>query len=94
MYAYYMPRRDNLRELNPDDVAGICEIYPTARSTDSNSCEPRHGFSSSCGADQTSGCSAVPGARSSGVLDASALGAAFAFGLAYTARRRRRAQSG
>lgn len=90
MYAYYMPRRDNLRELNPDDVAGICEIYPTTRVPDSSSCEPRHGFSSSCGADQTSGCSAVPGARTNGSRDASVLGASFALGLAYAARRRRR----
>jgi hypothetical protein len=41
-----------LRTPSADDIAGICEIYPPGRQAKSNSCEPRHGFSELCGADQ------------------------------------------
>ena len=55
MYAFYKP---NSTALAPDDVAGICKIYPTSglRSTQggdmaATSCdpEPRLGFSDGCG---------------------------------------------
>ena len=35
-----------------DDVAGICAIYPPGRDLSTMSCEPRHGFSELCAADQ------------------------------------------
>ena len=37
-----------LRTLTPDDIAGVCDIYPPGKST-SGSCTPRHGFSDECG---------------------------------------------
>jgi hypothetical protein len=54
MRAVYDPSRDGdtFRSLSPDDVAGICDIYPPARKPTTTSCENRHGFSSQCGADQ------------------------------------------
>jgi MYXO-CTERM domain-containing protein len=90
MYAYYMPKHDNLRELNPDDVAGICEIYPTERSVDSDSCAPRHGFSSSCASEQVKGCAAVPGGP--GSLSPNGAIGALAMALGFVARRRRHAR--
>lgn len=36
------------RRLHPDDIAGICEIYPPGRRVDENRCEPRHLFASEC----------------------------------------------
>jgi hypothetical protein len=44
----YTPGSTELRYLTPDDIAGICEIYPPGKST-SGSCTPRHGFSTKCG---------------------------------------------
>jgi len=41
-----------LRSLTTDDVTGLCSIYPPTRKPSSTSCEPRHGFSELCGADQ------------------------------------------
>lgn len=40
------------RSLGSDDVAGVCQIYPPNRKAASSSCEPRHGFSELCAADQ------------------------------------------
>lgn len=51
MYPGYEPGTIDLRTLAPDDVAGICAIYPAGRVA-STSCEPRHGYADLCGADQ------------------------------------------
>jgi len=62
MYASYKPGTSTLRTLTPDDVEGICEIYPTSttRAVDktvaasgtlaADACDPtpRHGFGSAC----------------------------------------------
>jgi Matrixin len=53
---------DSFRSLAPDDVEGICAIYPPERVPATTSCDNRHGFSAQCGADQpeqseSSGCS-------------------------------------
>jgi hypothetical protein len=62
MYARYIPGTSNMRSLTPDDVAGICTIYPPSgkRSVDrsvatngivaADACDPtpRHGFQSQC----------------------------------------------
>jgi hypothetical protein len=45
----YRAGGDSLRTLTPDDVAGICTVYPPGRAVETTSCEPRHGFSSECG---------------------------------------------
>ena len=52
MIAGYVSGSSGLRTLADDDVAGICSIYPPERKPSSASCEPRHGFSPACGADQ------------------------------------------
>jgi hypothetical protein len=54
MKPVYDPVRDGdtFRSLAPDDIAGICEIYPPNRKPATDSCENRHGFSAQCGADQ------------------------------------------
>jgi hypothetical protein len=64
MRAVYDPLRDgdDFRSLSPDDVTGICEVYPPARRVATESCENRHGFSGQCREDQpapddSSGCS-------------------------------------
>jgi hypothetical protein len=51
MIAGYTKGSVGLRSLGEDDIAGICDAYPPGR-TSNSSCEPRHGFSSLCGADQ------------------------------------------
>jgi hypothetical protein len=62
MYASYKPGTSTLRTLTADDIAGACEIYPTAaeRTVDkavsatgtivADACDatPRHGFGSAC----------------------------------------------
>ena len=52
MVAGYERGSIGLRSLGDDDVAGVCEIYPPGRTATSTSCEPRHGFSPLCAADQ------------------------------------------
>ncbi len=43
---------DSMRTLEQDDIDGICAIYPPGRVAATSSCEPRHGFSELCAADQ------------------------------------------
>jgi hypothetical protein len=54
MKAIYNPSTDgaSFRSLAPDDMSGICTIYPPDRKPATTSCENRHGFSGQCGADQ------------------------------------------
>jgi uncharacterized protein (TIGR03382 family) len=52
MIAGYMHGSTSLRTLSTDDVAGICAIYPPGRELRATSCEPRHGFSELCAAEQ------------------------------------------
>jgi len=52
MFPGYHTGSIELRSLADDDIAGICEIYPPKRKPSTTNCEPRHGFSESCGADQ------------------------------------------
>jgi hypothetical protein len=53
----------SLATIEADDIAGVCAIYPPDRTTTSESCVPRHGFSPEC-ADQDTGCCTIaPGAR-------------------------------
>jgi hypothetical protein len=67
MFATYTPGSLTLRDLAPDDVAGVCAIYPSSR-TGLPACDasPRHGYSTECSqpvTEASSGCSvaAVPG---------------------------------
>lgn len=88
MYTFYRRGVDNLRNLSADDMAGICSIYPPDRVAASNSCDPRHGFSSTCRQDK-SGCSVTPGVGSESGLAASA--ALSVIGAVMLRRRRRSA---
>jgi hypothetical protein len=53
MEAGYEKGSIELRSLEADDVEGLCTIYPPSRQTATDSCEPRHGYSDQCAADQT-----------------------------------------
>ncbi len=101
MFASYKPGSTTLRTLTPDDVAGLCAIYPTSqeRVVDTRvaasgviaagQCDanPRHGFTSQCEEERSpkGRCSFAPPARSP-----VALGVGLAFGALALLRRNRR----
>lgn len=60
MRASYSPGDVTPRTLTPDDVAGICSIYPKNRSIEENTCEPRGEYSTECHEDGC-GCRIVGG---------------------------------
>jgi hypothetical protein len=80
MIAGYTKGSIGLRSLGDDDIAGICSAYPPGRSAGS-SCDPRHGFSPLCGADQ-----AAPPPDTSG--DDGSAPESKGCGIAHPARRR------
>src|SRR5262249_40502589 len=47
MWPVYNEHTTNLRNISPDDVAGICAIYPPG-SIETCDPTPRHGFSTEC----------------------------------------------
>lgn len=53
MFPAYTPMTTALRTLSPDDIAGICAIYPPGKNPCACDLTPRHGFSAKCAADQT-----------------------------------------
>ncbi len=85
----YQPGFVGLRTLDPDDIAGICTLYPPQAGDRPEQCEPRHGFSRQCAVDET-GCCAIHGTRprSSGPMLLLGLGLA-AIALRRTTGRRR-----
>lgn len=91
MRTGYRPGSTALRYLSPDDMQGMCAIYPPNRELPSGSCTPRHGFSSSCYKEE-SGCSVAEPGREGRSSSAWLFGAAFlAFGV--TLRRCRNLRS-
>jgi hypothetical protein len=103
MYASYKPGTIALRSLAPDDVAGICAIYPNASTRTvsaavsanetvvADSCDPnpRHGFSGQCTTPKPKeDCAATPAPASWG---GSATVAAAIAGIFAARRRLRRA---
>jgi hypothetical protein len=62
MYPAYTPQTIKLRDLSPDDVTGICAVYPPGDAIPS-SCDttPRHGFSTLCAAEQPAGTGSTTG---------------------------------
>lgn len=54
MFPGYVEGSSSLRHLAQDDITGVCTLYPPNRQVSSTSCEPRHGYSDLCGAQQTS----------------------------------------
>ena len=89
MYAGYSPESRAARSLSPDDIAGICALYPPE--TEASECKdptPVHGFSLYCGAtSRESGCSVSSGSAPRGRSLAPALVAAFALIVRRRARR-------
>jgi hypothetical protein len=94
MYAHYTQGSTSLRNLSPDDITGICTIYPPdgTRTTGmgqlpEGSCDPtpRHGYAAQCGGG--GGCSASPAKASSSFGGAMMAGATL---LRLTRRRKRR----
>lgn len=81
MFASAVAGETVKRDLSPDDVQGICEVYPPG--TPAGECDdtPRGGLVLDC---NTGGCAVAPGGRSSSAPLAAALVAIFLF-----ARRRR-----
>jgi uncharacterized protein (TIGR03382 family) len=60
MWPDYVEHTTNLRHLTPDDVAGICAVYPPAGEVTNCDPTPRHGFSPLCSADQTTSGNPTP----------------------------------
>jgi hypothetical protein len=44
----YLTTNTDLRDLDDDDVAGICAVYPPDEEVNADDCGPRHGFSRDC----------------------------------------------
>ncbi len=89
MYLEYGEGDISLRDLDVDDISGICAIYPPNRKVSDQSCTPRHGFSSDCKAPADSGCSITrPGSVPVGGWALLGLGAATLSGRLLRRRRR------
>ena len=88
MFAFY-GGGTSLRSLAHDDVAAICDTYPSGRSTEGKCTDlPRHGFAPECATDQLEGeCALVADGEP---MRLSAV--AFSPALATAARLRRRAR--
>jgi hypothetical protein len=56
----YQPGDSSLASIEQDDVDGVCSALPPDRETTSDSCDPRHGFSTACSLDKTT-CQLTPG---------------------------------
>ena len=69
MLAGYAKGSISPRSLGNDDVAGICSVYPPSRKAASASCEPRHGFSGLCAADQPTSAPPIAGAAGTPATD-------------------------
>ncbi len=88
MYLEYGAGDISLRDLDADDIAGICATYPPNRKVSSDDCTPRHGFSGECSRPKKKGgCSLDPGSLSG---TAHAWPLALLAGLVAGATRRRR----
>jgi len=83
MNPSYAPGQTAMASIEQDDVNGICAALPEDRPITTDSCEPRHGFSTECALPATR-CSV--GARPAGGLASLALAA---LGLSSLRRRRR-----
>lgn len=60
MRPSYAPGQISMSSIEPDDVAGVCAALPPERETATDSCDPRHGFSSECALPKSS-CSLTAG---------------------------------
>lgn len=67
MFASYQKGTLDLRSLEPDDIAGICEIYPPDRKALACDPSPRRGLQTTCGdgsPPEEGGCAVHPAPRS------------------------------
>ncbi|HLV66017.1 MAG TPA: matrixin family metalloprotease [Polyangiaceae bacterium] len=67
LWPAYAERRVGEPMLNPDDVAGICSVFPPETDTQEAVCSPRHGFAGECGGRPvrlSGGCSMAPRSES------------------------------
>lgn len=92
MYAYYSSQSD-LSELTPDDIAGMCAVYPPDRDVN-GTCDPDpyNGFSPECGSEECPDpgcCATVPGRASGATPWAVGLALALLGGLGVRRHRRR-----
>jgi hypothetical protein len=107
MYASYKPGTSALRTLSPDDVAGICALYPNATTRTvsatvsanetivADRCDPtpRHGFTAQCTVQKESnGWCAAAAPRATASWAASASVLAGVAGIFVARRRRSRAR--
>ncbi len=83
MRPSYAPGQTAMASIEQDDIDGICKALPPKRVASSNSCDPRHGFSTDCALPETK-CAMTPG--NPGGLASLALAA---LGLSSTRLRRR-----
>jgi len=60
MRPSYAPGNTAMASIESDDVEGICTALSPNRETSTNSCEPRHGFSTECAVPE-SDCQMAPG---------------------------------
>jgi hypothetical protein len=60
MRPSYAPGATSMASIEQDDVDGVCDALPPGRATNSNSCDPRHGFSDKCAVSRSS-CQLSPG---------------------------------
>jgi len=81
MVGGYQNGSIELRTPAADDIAGICALYPPQRQASDSSCEPRHGFSEQCAADQTEDI-VPPGAAGAGGDDSNDTSSGCSFTLA------------
>lgn len=83
MRPSYAPGATAMASIEQDDIDGICAAFPIDREVKSDSCEPRHGFSSECAVPE-SGCQMSSGSAAGGSSMLLAL-----LGLSSLLRRRR-----
>ncbi len=94
MFPAYQEHDTGLRSLDPDDISGICAIYPAGAPIPAT-CDttPRHGFSALCGSEQADAASGCACRIGEGPLPTSAAGIVAAMAaLGGAARRRSRAR--
>jgi Matrixin len=65
MWPDYVEHSTNLRDLSPDDIAAICDVYPPGPAITDCDPTPRHGFSTLCADAQPTAsgacCTVAPG---------------------------------
>lgn len=92
MEANYPPMSLDLRSLDPDDVAGICAVYPAGTVPDTCDSTPKNGLGDACKSPKVdnTGCCAVAPTGAEGGAPAALTTAIVGLGIALSRRRARR----